>query len=96
MNFWQPDKKKHFFLALIVTFLLNVISFQIFHADIVYLISFVLMLFAILGWEYVPVWFPNIFPNRTCSVGDMMAGILGAIVGTVLSVAVNVLIMFFF
>jgi len=96
MNFWQPDKKKHFFLALLCMSIINVIAFQIFKCGVVYPISLFFMLLAIVLWEYVPEWLPNIFPNRTCSVDDMYAGILGVIVGTVLSVAVNVLIMFFF
>ena len=75
MKFWQKDKKRHYWVADICTFLLNIILFILFFifrsSDpmIANVITFPAGLLAIIAWEK--------FVSEKFSVGDLCAGFLG-------------------
>ena len=74
-KFWQKDKITHFVVAMIVAFLLDIVLY-VFIGNVADVITIVVMLAAIVAWEYLP--------KRTFSVGDMRAGTLGLVVGLIL------------
>jgi VanZ family protein len=73
----EKDKKLHFIVAFTITFILDIIGNLIFKTGIEDAIVSILMLIAIVLWEYLP--------NRNYSVNDMRFGILGLIFGMLLA-----------
>lgn len=88
-NFWQKDKKEHYYIALIASFILDfalTIIFSLYNVkdiSLADLITIVLGLIAILACEFLP--------KRVFSVGDMIAGTLGLFTGLVLAKVVLVI-----
>lgn len=81
-RFWQKDKIKHFVIAMVVAFLLDIILYM-FIGNVADVITIVVVLAAIVVWERLP-W-------RTFSVGDMIAGVFGLIAGLILEKVVLVI-----
>ena len=83
---WAEDKKKHFNTAIISSCIMETILTIVFlitiHSELAYngftdALTLISGLIAIYSWEYLPKWFPKVFPNRTFSTGDIYAGMLG-------------------
>ena len=94
MKFWQPDKIRHYWVADICTFLLNIILFILFFifrsSDpmIANVITFPAGLLAIIAWEK--------FVSEKFSVGDLCAGFLGILSGMIESNLLIILVFWIF
>jgi len=75
-KFWTKDKQLHFIVALVVTFILNVVLYE-WLGDVADFIVILAMISGIIAWEYIP--------TRNFSVGDMRAGTLGLMAGLILT-----------
>ena len=102
---WENDKKLHFNTAVISSCFMEIVLTTIFtikHSELAYngftdALTLIAGIIAIYGWEYLPKWFPKLFPKRTFSTGDMYAGYIGIFVGILsFRVIVTLLILLLF
>ena len=93
-KFWQPDKKKHYWVADVAVFLLNIILFAFFfwvkveEPLVCNVIIFPAGLAAIILWEK--------FVSEKFSVGDLCAGFLGILSGMIESNLLIILVFWIF
>ena len=94
MKFWQKDKKRHYWVADICTFLLNIILFILFFIFkskeplVCNVIIFPAGLLAIIAWEK--------FVSEKFSVKDLCAGFLGILSGMIESNLLIILVFWIF
>ena len=93
------DKKKHLKVSYrcVLSLSLSLFILGFFYLDdpnnawLAYPITMVLAILSFYLWEYLPVWFPKIFPNRNCDKEDIAYGFKGLFLALPISVILAII-----
>ena len=83
---WEEDKIKHLLYGFLYGFGFNLLITILFlsanytkyaYSGVSDALTLITGLMLIFGWEFLPKWFPDKFPNRTFDINDIYAGLIG-------------------